>query len=127
MSSVISSDTKPVVFLCVRDRQRAKAFYCDLLGLTVLSEDDFALVLKVGETSLRIAEVPEHQPQPFTVLGWQLDDMRASDERLAAAGVKGKRFDGMEQNELGMWNPPGSSVWVFWFEDPDGNLLSFSS
>lgn len=127
MSTVISSEVNPVAFIAVKDRARAKAFYCDLLGLSVIHEDNFALVLKVGGASLRIAEVADFKPQPFTVLGWQLGDIKQSVERLVAAGYEGKRFEGMVQNELGMWNPPGSPVWVFWFEDPDGNLLSLST
>jgi len=34
------------------------------------------------------------------------------------------RFEGMAQDEDGIWQPPGSSGRVAWFSDPDGNTLS---
>ena len=35
------------------------------------------------------------------------------------------RFDGMQQDELGVWNAPGGTH-VAWFKDPDGNVLSLT-
>jgi hypothetical protein len=37
--------------------------------------------------------------------------------------VESKRFDGMEQDALGVWTSP-SGARVLWFADPDGNVLS---
>jgi predicted enzyme related to lactoylglutathione lyase len=47
-------------------------------------------------------------------------------ERLAAlrsAGVSATRYDGMEQDDDGVWMAP-SGTQVAWFMDPDGNTLS---
>ena len=45
---------------------------------------------------------------------------------LMARGVAFERFEGMEQDDLGIWSPnPGHGV--AWFKDPDGNLLSVSN
>ncbi len=35
------------------------------------------------------------------------------------------RFDGVEQDELGIWSAPGGAF-VAWFKDPDGNTLSLT-
>ncbi len=35
---------KPIAFILVRDREKAKAFYSGVLGLTLVSEDNFAAV-----------------------------------------------------------------------------------
>jgi hypothetical protein len=35
-------------------------------------------------------------------------------------------YDGMGQDNLGIWSPPGSSTKVAWFLDPDGNNLSIT-
>ena len=47
---------------------------------------------------------------------------------MKAAGRRGvvfERFEGMKQDEPGVWSPaPG--VGVAWFKDPDGNLLSLN-
>ena len=40
-------------------------------------------------------------------------------------GVQFERWEGMPQDELGIWNAPGGAR-VAWFKDPDGNVLSLS-
>jgi arachidonate 15-lipoxygenase len=49
-------------------------------------------------------------------------DLRAD---LAARGVDFERFDGVEQDEQGVWAAPGGAL-VAWFKDPDGNVLSLT-
>jgi predicted enzyme related to lactoylglutathione lyase len=115
-----------VAFVPVTDLDRARAFYEGVLGLTVVSADSFACVFRTGAgTMLRATLVGELRPQPFTVLGWYVDDIEGAAKVLAAAGVVSKRFDGMEQDALGMWTSP-SGARVLWFTDPDGNVLSLT-
>ena len=56
-------EERPFVgFLLITDPARAKEFYCDVLGLSLRHEDDFAVVVDAGGTPLRlsiVAEVPE--------------------------------------------------------------------
>jgi catechol 2,3-dioxygenase-like lactoylglutathione lyase family enzyme len=113
-----------VAFVPVTDVGRARAFYVDVLGLTVVEDTPFALVCNANGTTLRITPVGELSPQPFTVLGWSVDDIAATGRALVGAGVALLRFDAMEQDELGVWTTPGG--WVAWFNDPDGNVLSIS-
>jgi catechol 2,3-dioxygenase-like lactoylglutathione lyase family enzyme len=88
-----------VAFVPVTDLDRARAFYEGVLGLTVVSADSFACVFRTGAgTMLRATLVGELRPQPFTVLGWYVDDIEGAAKVLAAAGVVSKRFDGMEQD-----------------------------
>jgi catechol 2,3-dioxygenase-like lactoylglutathione lyase family enzyme len=111
-----------VGFLLITDPTRAKAFYCDLLGLALIDEDDFAVVLDAGGTRLRLAVV--HQvPEPGgTNAGWLVDDVNVAARALAAKGVEFERFPGMDQDADGVWIQHG----VAWFRDPDGNRLSLS-
>jgi hypothetical protein len=44
---------------------------------------------------------------------------------LVAAGARFERFDGMPQDDAGIWRTPDGSA-VAWFKDPDGNLLSLT-
>jgi hypothetical protein len=74
---------------------------------------------------LRIARVREFQPQPFTVLGWQVKDIAASIRELARRGVRFERYGFFEQDELGIWRAPGGAQ-IAWFKDPDGNTLSLT-
>jgi catechol 2,3-dioxygenase-like lactoylglutathione lyase family enzyme len=116
---------KTVAFVGVKDVPRARAFYRDTLGLTLVSEDDFALVFDAFGTPLRVSIVPDLAPAMFTVLGWQVPDIGEAVARLAAAGVKFNQYPGMGQNEQGIWDAPGGAR-VAWFNDPDGNILSVS-
>jgi hypothetical protein len=44
---------------------------------------------------------------------------------LLAQGVVFLRYDGMDQDEDGVWTTPGGEK-VAWFVDPDGNILSLT-
>jgi len=104
---------------------RAKAFYGEVLGLRVLSEDGFAVVFDSQGTTLRAAIVQEVVPARYTVLGWDVPDITATVRGLAAAGVVIERYAWLKQDELGIWNAPGGAK-VAWFKDLDGNVLSVS-
>lgn len=112
--------------LAITDPQAAKRFYGDLLGLRLLEEDPFALTYDGANVPLRLNKAPAFTPQHFTVLGWRVPDVRAAARDLADRGVVFERFEGMEQDDLGVWTPPGGAGGVCWFKDPDGNLLSLS-
>lgn len=115
-----------MAFVSTRDPERAKAFYCDTLGLPLVSEElPFALVFDAGGTVLRVTIVRELNSAPFTVLGWRVPDIAAAVETLRKAGVQFQRFPGMPQDELGIWASPTGAK-IAWFKDPDGNTLSVS-
>lgn len=114
-----------VGFVLITDTDRAKAFYCDVLGLPLRSEDGFAVLLGVRDASLRLAVVDDVPEPRGTNVGWQVDDISATARALAAGGVVFERFDGMDQDADGVWHPPGGGG-VAWFRDPDGNRLSIS-
>lgn len=114
-----------VGFIPVRDLAAARAFYADILGLTVKEESPFALVVDGGGTTLRLTPVPDLQPQPFTVAGWAVADIDAEVDALVSTGVKLNSYDGMEQDERGIWTTPGGDR-VAWFCDPFNNTLSLT-
>jgi catechol 2,3-dioxygenase-like lactoylglutathione lyase family enzyme len=114
-----------IAFLATRDGARARVFYEQTLGLAVLSDDDFALALNANGTMLRIQKVSAFTPHPFTALGWQVPDMRATVDELRTRGVVPERFAGMDQDQYGIWHSPSGAL-VAWFKDPDGNTLSFT-
>lgn len=115
-----------VGFIPVRDLARARPFYERTLGLRVLDETPFALVLDANGTQLRITPVPDLTPQSFTVAGWDVADLTAAVRSLTDAGVTFRRYDGMSQDPLGIWTAPGGDR-VAWFADPDGNTLSLTA
>jgi len=116
---------KLMAFIATRDPARAKAFYGGTLGLQLLSEDPFALVFDANGTMLRVTPVRELILAPYTVLGWDVEDIEAAVKELTAAGVSFERYGSFPQDEAGIWTAPGGTR-VAWFKDPDGNTLSVS-
>jgi catechol 2,3-dioxygenase-like lactoylglutathione lyase family enzyme len=113
-------------FIPVRDLGRARSFYVDILGLTEVEETPAAVVVDANSTVVRLTMVGEFQPLPFTIGGWQVNDIEAEVDALVAAGVPFQRYEGMEQDDRGVWTTPGGDR-VAWFRDPDGNTLSLTS
>ena len=83
----------------------------------------FANVYDAGGTKLRVTLVEQRAGAPYTVLGWQVPDIVVAVRFLAERGIAVKHFEGMGQNEAGIWTAPGGAR-IAWFEDPDGNVLS---
>ena len=117
------SNADVVAFVATTDTARARAFYEEVLGLRVVHDDAFACVVDAHGTSIRITAVEERAGAEYTVLGWTVDDLEASIDELVERGVSFLRFDGIEQDDRGVWVTP-VGVRVAWFKDPDGNTLS---
>jgi catechol 2,3-dioxygenase-like lactoylglutathione lyase family enzyme len=119
--------TQMIGFVTTADPQKAKAFYGDVLGFRLMSDDDFALVFDANGTMLRIGKAKKHTPAQGTILGWEVDDIHAAICDLVARGVRFEQFGlpFMKQDEHGVWTPPNGDR-VAWFKDPDGNVLSLS-
>ena len=126
LADVDLSGADLVAFVATTDTARARAFYEGVLGLTVIDDDGFACVVDAHGTTVRITAVPERAPAPYTVLGWKVDDLDSTVDGLVARGVEFLRFDGMEQDDRGVWAAPGGAR-IAWFADPDGNTLSLQS
>ena len=116
---------KLVAFVSTANATRARAFYRNTLGLTLVSEDEYALVFDSAGAPLRVALAQEVIPAKYTVLGWQVKDIRETVTALKKAGVIFEIFGFFKQDELGIWTSP-SGAQVAWFKDPDGNVLSVS-
>ena len=77
---------KIVAFVAVRDRDAARKFYRDTLGLRLVGEDQFAMVFDANGTTLRLTPMPDWTPPQFTVLGWEVGGHRGSRTRAARRG-----------------------------------------
>ena len=119
------STQKLKAFIPTINPAKARVFYKDLLGLKLLTEDNYAMEFECNGTLLRINRVQELKPFPFTVLGWDVDDIKNQIKQLAAKGIVFERYDFLQQDELFIWTAPGGTK-VAWFKDADGNLLSLS-
>jgi catechol 2,3-dioxygenase-like lactoylglutathione lyase family enzyme len=121
----VLTDAPFIGFIPVQDLATASAFYVGTLGLRVREETAATLVLGAGKTMLRVTRVPEPPALPFTIAGWDVPDIVAVVRELAEQGVPFSRYEGMDQDELGIWTAPCGDR-VAWFTDPDGNTLSLT-
>lgn len=112
-----------IAFVATADVPRARAFYEDVVGLELVGDDGFALVFDAHGTTLRVTQVAEVAVAPYTTLGWLVPDVVTTIAALAGRGVVFERFDGIDQDEHGIWTAPGGGR-IAWFKDPDGNTLS---
>jgi len=118
-------EPKITAFIPTTLPEKSKQFYKDVLGLQIISEDDYAIEFKGNNALLRITIVPKLMPQPFTVLGFIVVKINSQVIALSNKGVEFEKYDNFDQNDLGIWTSP-SKAKVAWFKDPDGNLLSLT-
>ena len=114
-----------MAYVATTDLAAARAFYGRGLGLAMTGESPIACTFDAGGTTLRVNAVETAVVAPYTVLGWTVTDIAATVGDLKTRGVDFERFDGVEQDALGIWNSPGGAL-VAWFKDPDGNMLSLT-
>jgi catechol 2,3-dioxygenase-like lactoylglutathione lyase family enzyme len=115
----------PVLFLATAEPERARTFYERVLGLTFVADEPPALVFRVGKSMLRIQKVEQVHAAPYTALGWDVSDIRQAVNDLRMAGVVFQRYEGLKQDNDGIWAAP-SGAFVAWFQDPDGHVLSLT-
>jgi catechol 2,3-dioxygenase-like lactoylglutathione lyase family enzyme len=116
---------KLVGFLTTTDYEKARAFYVGKLGLEFVSLDQFALAVRAGGNMIRISRHETFTPAQGTVLGWEVEDVKAAVEWLQERGVVTEKYGFVPDQELGIWIAPSGDQ-VAWFKDPDGNVLSLS-
>ncbi len=117
--------TNIIAFVPTRNPEQARKFYEQTLGLRFVSDDGFALVFDANGVMVRVVRVQEITPAPYTILGWQVQNIEEVVAKLAQTGVRFERYGFFKQDDLGIWTAPGGAR-VAWFKDPDGNTLSVS-
>lgn len=117
--------SKVIGFIPTQSAERSLSFYRDVLGLRFVSDDSFAVVMESNDTMIRLVRMGEFTPTPYTILGWQVENIDHTVKELVGKGLVFQRYPFLQQSEDGIWTAP-SGAKVAWFHDPDGNTLSFS-
>jgi catechol 2,3-dioxygenase-like lactoylglutathione lyase family enzyme len=120
------ANTKAYSGFAVDDIQKAREFYGETLGLrtSVLDEEHGLLSLHLaGDRDTLVYRKPDFGPATYTILNFQVDDVDAAVDELAARGVSFERYDGFEQDEKGIARGEGGPQ-IAWFKDPAGNILA---
>jgi len=119
------ANTKATNGFAVDDIEAAKRFYGETLGLgtTDLSEEFGVMSIQLaGGRDTLVYRKDDFTPATYTILNFEVDDVDAVVDELAAKGVTMERYDGFDQDDKGIARGPGPSI--AWFKDPAGNTLS---
>lgn len=119
------SESKAFSGFAVDDIEAARRFYGETLGVSVelVDQDNGLLMLHLGGgTDVLIYPKADHTPASYTILNFPVADIEAAAADLAARGVVFERYDGIEQDELGINR--GEGPLIAWFTDPAGNIVS---
>jgi catechol 2,3-dioxygenase-like lactoylglutathione lyase family enzyme len=108
--------------LAVRDMEEARRFYGEALGLRTSEEYGLMWLHLAGGRDTLVYEQSDATPASFTILNFEVDDIDEAVDALAARGVRFERYEGVAQDEKGVFRDEGP--YIAWFKDPSGNVLS---
>jgi catechol 2,3-dioxygenase-like lactoylglutathione lyase family enzyme len=105
------------VWYHVRDLERARAFYTQLLGFTetFVDEEEQWIALDRGETQIALAEGEPAEADEGGVAAVDVESVKSERERLAEAGV-----------EVGTALELHGAIRVLDVFDPDGNRIQLT-
>jgi catechol 2,3-dioxygenase-like lactoylglutathione lyase family enzyme len=120
------ANTKAYSGFAVDDLQKAREFYEGTLGLEVTEEYDLLTLHLAGERPTLVYPKPDFTPATYTILNFPVPDIDAAVGELTARGVGFERYDGMEQDEKGVFRGAERNEGpnIAWFTDPAGNIMS---
>ena len=122
----LALDGRLTAFLYTSDIDRCLGWYREVLGLEALGRDVYGAFLTSGSALIRVTAMPDRAASAHPVLGWDVPDIHAAAQDLRDRGVSFTIYEGMGQDELGIWSSPDGATHLGWFADPDGNVLSLS-
>ena len=120
--STMLANTKAYSGIAVDDMSKAREFYAGTLGLRTSEEYDLMWLHLAGDRDTLIYQQPDLTPASYTILNFEVDDIDQAVDELVARGVHFERYDGIEQDERGIFRQEGP--YIAWFKDPAGNVLS---
>ena len=109
----------------VDDLQKAKEFYSETLGLTVVDNPMGLIELQIEDgTRIIVYPKPNHIPATFTILNFPVDNIDETVDKLTSLGVRFEQYDGnIRTDEKGICRSDRGPN-IAWFKDPAGNILS---
>jgi catechol 2,3-dioxygenase-like lactoylglutathione lyase family enzyme len=120
-------DTKAFSGFSVDDLQRAKAFYADVLGLSLSEHEEMPGLLTLhiaGGHDIVVYEKGNHVAATFTILNFPVPEVGVAVKELQARGIQFEHyeFENLKTDAGGIFR--GGGPLIAWFKDPAGNILS---
>lgn len=115
--------TEATCILPVKDMARARRFYEQQLGLTVVGgKPDGKFVYRCGGTEIAHFPKPEGTQATHTAISFRVDDIGQAVALLRSRGVRFADYDLPGLKTVDSVCVLGSEK-AAWFEDPEGNIL----
>ena len=123
------ADNQAIATIPVRDVERARSFYTDMLGLTPADVKAGATTFTSGGVKLLVYESNQAGTNKATAATWAVSDVDAVVAELKKKGVAFERYDDLPGMAMkgDVHVNPGGDMKAAWFKDPDGNILSIVS
>lgn len=115
-----------VAMLAVKDLDRARRFYEEVLGLEkVDAEGEELIAYRSGASTINVYRSEFAGTNKATALTWQVDDLDAAVRDLKAKGVSFEHYQIPGLREEGdVYVADEGDFRTVWFKDPDGNILN---
>ena len=113
----------------VKDLSKAKKFYTDVLGLTVVEEKGMGLQLNLPQGGqVFVYDKANHVPATYTILNFVVENIDDAVEELTKKGVTFEQYHmkEMPQDEKGILRGLAAHMGpdIAWFLDPAGNIFA---
>jgi catechol 2,3-dioxygenase-like lactoylglutathione lyase family enzyme len=118
-------DSTVMATIAVKDLDRAKQFYGEMLGLGDGEESMAGVLYKSGNGLIFIYQSSTAGTNQATNANWDVKDVHAAVDALKEKGVSFEHYDfpGAEhEGDVHVMSGAKSA----WFKDPDGNILALS-
>jgi len=118
-------DKDATATIAVKDIERARQFYQDVVGLTPLPASEADVVpFKSGASSILVYKSDFAGTNRATAATWIVDDeLDATVKSLKSKGVTFEHYDMPGVTRQGDVHLTGKSK-AAWFRDPDGNIIA---
>ena len=118
-------DMEPATMIPVKDLEKTRRFYEDVLGFTPDVEDPQGISYRSGGGRFNIYPTQFAGTAQHTLIGWYTDDIEKAVDELAAKGVSFEQYDmGDFKTDAKGIATMGPTYKAAWFKDPEGNILS---
>jgi len=94
----------------VDDIPKARQFYGETLGLRVTEEHGLLTLHLAGDRDTVIYPKDNHEPATYTTLNFPVEDVDKTVDELIARGVRFERYEGVEQDEKGVYRGQGPHI-----------------
>jgi catechol 2,3-dioxygenase-like lactoylglutathione lyase family enzyme len=117
-------DMETATMIPVKDLQKTRKFYEDVLGFTPDFEDPNGISYRSGNSRFNVYPTEFAGTAQHTLIGWQTDNIETTVDELIAKGVTFEQYDMGDLKTDGKGIATMGEEKAAWFKDPEGNILS---